>query len=132
MVKVLENQLIDLDVMPGQKPADLLNQAEKLQGQSPEKAEALRQLAAQRAASLLAEVNQKTAGVDLSSLGGQAQGQQQQQSAAGGAQEGEQQQEQQQKGGFVQGAKGVGMGLTNTVGALGKGVGDTLGNTVCE
>lgn len=112
MVKILENQLIDLDIMPGAKPADLLAKASAIEQQNPQKAEALRALAEQKAKVLKNEMERKTAGMPL---GGSA--------AAP-------EEEVPQQGGFVGGVKGVGMGLVNTVGALGKGVGDTLGNTV--
>jgi len=96
--------------MPGLKPSDLLAQAMAIQSKSPEKAEALRQLAEQRAAGLMKEMERKTAGMPIAAVPAPS--------------------SDQTSGGMVGGIQGVGMGLANTVGALGKGVGDTLGNTV--
>ena len=110
MVKVLENQLIDLDLMPGQKPSDLLAKAKEIESQSPEKAQAMRQLAAQKAAGMMEEVQRKTSGVSLPGGPGNASEEQPDPNASP--------EEQQKAGGIVGGVKGVGMGLTNTVGSL--------------
>jgi len=120
MVKVLDNQIIDLDILPGLKPAELMAKASAIESKSPEQADALRQLAAHRAASLADEVERKTAGVPLAAYSPESGGSENQ--AAG--------EQAQTEGGLVGNAKGVGFGLAETVGLLGKGVGDTLGNTV--
>lgn len=127
MVKVLENKLVDLDVMPGAKNKEeaqqqATQQAQQVAGQLSEQAqekinnlppEAQEQI--RNATDKAQELAQLT-GIDKEQFDSALLAAKNQ--AAQGA------------GGFAEGAQNVAMGTASTVGGALKGVGDTLGNTV--